>query len=82
MAWKAKLTDKRRDNGNVIATIVYTNSETGETVKTDIPSSTWTWASLRRHVGAWIRARESRDAGFDELVLGEIVPDFSATPPR
>lgn len=75
--WSVNLTNvvKSTVNGNMEATVVFTNSSTSETFTRVIPGNDLTRERLAAICGVIIRAQgDSRDAAFPTLTLGPITP--------
>tara|TARA_R110000868_G_scaffold193025_1_gene437663 strand:+ start:277 stop:525 length:249 start_codon:yes stop_codon:yes gene_type:complete len=67
MAWKAELMTVAKNEGNVVATVKFTDDTTGETFNFDVRGNDLTPDSLALFCENTIKVREARDTAYVQL---------------
>lgn len=78
MAWKAELLEVTKNEGNVVASVKFTNDTDGETFDFSVRGNDLTPDSLALYCENTIKVREQRDASF--LALQQIAKGLIELP--
>ena len=72
--WTCNVESFGKENGNVVAVVVFTPDSGEPPVKQTFRADTLTHDRLRVMCGQWIASRSARDASFATLSVGPIDP--------